>query len=165
MSEILANERAFLLLIQWAEGTDREPDPYRVCYGYKHTIANFVDHPAITGEWRGEKLPDEMCLKAGQKPGCISTAAGAYQLIRPTWRGIKERLRLLNFDPENQDRAALYLIENRKAIDDVRAGRIQTALAKCAFEWASLPGNLADQPQRRRDDLVAVFERAGGAVA
>lgn len=162
---ILENERAFLDLIQWAEGTDKAEDPYRVCYGYKHTIKSFSDHPAITGEWAGEVLSDEMCRNAGLGPGCRSTAAGAYQLIKPTWRGIKERLRLDNFEPHNQDRAALYLIANRKALEDVHAGRIQTAISKCSSEWASLPGNFAGQPQRRKDDLVAVFERAGGVVA
>jgi muramidase (phage lysozyme) len=162
---ILENERAFLNLIEWAEGTDRAEDPYRVCYGYKHTIKSFHDHPAITGEWMGEKLPDEMCRNAGLNPGCVSTAAGAYQLIRPTWKGIKNRLRLPNFEPDSQDRAALYLITNRGALEDVHAGRIQTAVTKCAPEWASLPGNFAKQPQRKQEELLAVFEKAGGVLA
>jgi lysozyme len=162
---ILENERAVLKLIQWAEGTDKGEDPYRVCYGYKHTIVSFKDHPSITGEWMGEKLPDWMCRNAGQGPGCVSTAAGAYQMIRPTWRGIRDRLRLPSFDPEYQDRAALYLIANRGALEDVHAGRIKTAIAKCSAEWASLPGNFAGQPQRRQDDLLAAFEQAGGRLA
>lgn len=140
-------------------------DPYRVCYGYTHTIVSFDDHPAITGEWRGERLPDSMCIKAGHKPGCVSTAAGAYQLIKPTWRGIRDRLRLPNFEPENQDRAALYLVTNCGALEDVHAGRIQTAITKCAPEWASLPTNYAGQPQRSMDALIAAFERGGGVVA
>lgn len=159
------NVRAFLALIRYAEGTDRGPDPYRVCYGYRHTIIDLRDHPAITGEWSGEVLPDEMCRKAGYGPGCISSAAGAYQLIKPTWRGIRDRLRLPDFGPDSQDRAALYLVENRGALADVFAGQIQTAVAKCAREWASLPGNQAGQPQRRKDDLLAVYTRAGGLVA
>ncbi len=169
MGDILDNERAFLGLIRWAEGTEGRDmaglDPYRVCYGYTHTIVSLADHPTITGEWRGERLPDSLCIKAGLPPGCVSTAAGAYQLIRPTWRGIRDRLRLPNFEPENQDRAALYLIANRGALEDVHAGRIQTAIAKCAPEWASMPGNFADQPQRSQDALLAAFERGGGVLA
>lgn len=169
MGDILNNERAFLGLIEFAEGTgqrpDTHPDPYRVCYSYAHTIISFADHPAITGEWMGEKLPDQMCINAGLKPGCVSTAAGRYQLIRPTWKGVKQRMRLPDFEPASQDRAALYLIANRNALEDVHAGRIQTAVTKCAPEWASLPGNFAKQPQRKQDDLLAAFEKAGGVLA
>ncbi|MBA3588316.1 glycoside hydrolase family 104 protein [Methylibium sp.] len=162
---ILANQRAFLALIGFAEGTDREADPYRVCYGYRHTVADLRDHPAITGEWRGEKLPDHLCRNVGLSHGCVSTAAGRYQMIRPTWAGIKKRLRLPDFEAASQDRAALYLIDNCGALEDVHAGRIETAIAKCSREWASLPGNKAGQPQRRRDDLARVFAAAGGADA
>lgn len=165
MGDMLRNQEAFLALIRYAEGTDKEPDPYRVCYGYRHTIVSLDEHPAISGEWGGEKLPDEMCRNAGQKPGCVSTAAGAYQLIRPTWRGIRDRLRLADFSPASQDRAALYLITNCGALDDVLRGRLQTAVVKCSREWASLPGNIAKQPQRRKDDLLAAFEKAGGVLA
>jgi muramidase (phage lysozyme) len=165
MGDIFRNQDAFLGLIAYAEGTDKAPDPYRVCYAYKHTIVDLAEHPAVSGEWGGEKLPDEMCRNAGHQPGCVSTAAGKYQLIRPTWRGIKQRLRLPDFGPESQDRAALYLIANCGALEDIHHGRVQTAVAKCSREWASLPGNLAKQPQRRKDDLLAAFERGGGILA
>lgn len=165
MGDILRNQEAFLVLIRYAEGTAKEPDPYRVCYGYKHAIADLSEHPAISGEWKGEKLPDKMCRGAGLKPGCVSTAAGAYQLIRPTWKGCRDRLRLTDFGPESQDRAALYLITNCGALEDVHHGRIQTAVAKCAREWASLPGNTAGQPQRKTDELLAAFTQAGGHLA
>ena len=168
---ILDNERAFLDLIEFSEGTGRNPhtgeelDPYRTCYGYSHVIASFVEHPAITGEWHGVQLPDEMCRKAKLPPGCKSTAAGRYQLIKPTWIGCRNRLRLRDFEPESQDRAALYLIANRGALEDVHAGRIKTAIVKCSAEWASLPGNWADQPQRHEQDLIAAFQLAGGVLA
>lgn len=171
MSPVLPNERAFLGLIIFAEGTGRNPrtgetlDPYRACYGYSHTIIDLAEHPAISGEWRGERLPDEMCRKARQKPGCVSTAAGAYQMIRPTWRNTRDRLHLPDFGPDSQDRAALYLIAGCGALEDVRAGRIEQAIAKCSREWASLPGNSAGQPQRKTDQLIAAFEKAGGHVA
>lgn len=171
MGDILRNQEAFLALVCFAEGTARNPhtgaelDPYRTCYGYKHTISSFDDHPALTGEWKGEPLPDEMCRNAGLEPGCVSTAAGKYQLIRPTWRGVKKRLSLPDFGPDSQDRAALYLIAQAGALEDVHQGRVQTAIAKCSKEWASLPGNTAKQPQRKIAALMAAFERAGGHLA
>jgi muramidase (phage lysozyme) len=171
MADMLRNVQAFLDLICFAEGTARHPvtgeqlDPYRTCYGYRHTIIDLAEHPAISGEWKGERLPDKMCRNAGLKPGCVSTAAGKYQMIRNTWRGVRDRLRLPDFGPESQDRAALYLIANCGALEDVHEGRIQTAVTKCSREWASLPGNSAKQPQRKREELLAVFEKRGGVLA
>lgn len=165
MAMILRNTEAFLSLIAYAEGTDREADAYRVCFGYRHTIKNLDEHPAVSGEWGGEKLPDALCLRAGKAPGCVSTAAGRYQIIRPTWNGIKKRLRLPDFSPSSQDRAALYLITNRGALEDVHAGRVQTAISKCRSEWASLPGAGYGQPERRITSLLAAFTGAGGVLA
>lgn len=161
---ILSNQRAFLALISHSEGTDRAPDPYRVCFGYTHTIDSLREHPAVTGEWHGEPLRDELCIAAGQRPGCVSTAAGKYQLVRPTWCGIRDRLRLHDFSDDSQDRAALYLIEQRGALEDVHAGRIQTAIVKCKGEWASLPGAGYRQHESRLVDLLAAFTAAGGQV-
>jgi lysozyme len=168
---ILENQRAFLALIEYSEGTGRNPhtgqkvDAYRTCYGYKHTIQSFEDHPAVTREWSGEVLPEALCIKAGIGPRCRSTAAGRYQFIRNTWLGIKSRLRLPDFSPDHQDRAALYLIANRGALEDVHAGRVGDAISKCRAEWASLPGAGYGQPERRISDLVAVFKGAGGVMA
>lgn len=160
------NVRAFLTAIAWAEGTEKTPDPYRVCFGYRHTVQGFADHPANTGEWGGEKLTDQQCTGAGEKPGCVSTAAGRYQMRRATWNAAKRALSLPDFSPDSQDQAAVWLIDQRGALDDVKAGNLQTAIYKCRREWASLPGaGYAGQPTRRQDDVVAVFERAGGVVA
>lgn len=164
------NAQAFLTLIAWAEGTEREPDPYRVCYGYRHVIRDLSRHPAVPGpdgsrEWAGERLPDHYCRGAGLNPGCVSTAAGRYQIIRPTWLRCARALGLEDFGPASQDAAALYLIRQRGALDAVREGRIADAVALCRQEWASLPGNTAGQPQRRLGDLIAAYERAGGTLA
>jgi muramidase (phage lysozyme) len=160
------NVQAFLALIRFAEGTERNGlDPYRVCYGYSHTVQDLSDHPSLTGEWSGKVLPDAMCRGAGFGPGCVSTAAGAYQFISSTWKGCKRALGLPDFGPDSQDRAAIYLISQRGALDDVKAGRVADATNKCRREWASLPGAGYGQPERRLADLVAVYEQAGGQVA
>lgn len=160
-----ANVAAFLSVIRKAEGTDQAGDPYRVCYGYKHTITDLSDHPALTGEWRGERLPDAMCKNAGFGPGCVSTAAGAYQIIKPTWVNLRRSLGLFNFGQYSQDGAAIELIRRRGALEDVKAGRIAQAIDKCRNEWASLPGNYARQGQRSMGQLVAWYEQSGGITA
>lgn len=160
-----ANVSAFLQMIQSAEGTAGAGDPYRVCFGYKHSIQDFTDHPALTGEWRGERLPDAMCRNAGFGPGCVSSAAGAYQIIKPTWANLKTALRLPDFSPASQDAACVELVRRRGALEDVKAGRITQAIAKCRNEWASLPGNYAKQGQRSVGDLIAWYQDAGGATA
>lgn len=160
------NLAAFLAMIRMAEGTEgRGLDAYRVCYGYGHAIASFVDHPAITGEWGGERLSDTMCANAGFGPGCVSTAAGAYQITRPTWRRLKAALGLPDFSPASQDAAATRLIADRGALQDVYAGRVLAAITKCRNEWASLPGNYAQQGQRAAAQLLAWYQQNGGALA
>lgn len=160
-----ANIAAFLATVRQAEGTDRAQNAYATCYGYGHTIRDFSEHPAITGEWTGARLPDAMCKNAGFGPGCKSTAAGAYQIIKPTWVNVRNALGLTSFDAESQDAAAVELIRRRAALEDVKAGRLADAVHKCRQEWASLPGNNAKQGQRSMDTLAAWYQQNGGTFA
>jgi lysozyme len=166
-----ANAAAFLDLVSHSEGTDTRNDPYRVCYSYRHTVQSMDRHPAEwytdqTGkkarEWGGESLSNLGPSYAGK----VSTAAGKYQIILPTWRGCVRALGLPDFSPESQDAAALYLVQQAGALDLVKSGQIADAIALCAKEWASLPGaNAPGQAMRRLDGLVAYFETAGGTIA
>lgn len=156
-----ANVAAFLAMIAKSEGTDRAADPYRVCYSYGHTIADLSDHPAVTGEWKGESIAN----LGPQYAGKVSTAAGRYQLIKPTWLGCKRALDLPDFSPASQDAAALYLVKQRGALADVQAGRVEAAVGKVRREWASLPGAGYGQPERRMATLVDAYTTAGGALA
>lgn len=155
------NVPAFLSLIAYSEGTDQRADPYRVCYSYRHTIESFADHPAVTGEWRGEPLDSLGPAYVGK----VSTAAGRYQIIKPTWLSCKRALGLADFSPASQDAAAVYLVKRRGALDAVQAGDIERAVYLCRAEWASLPGNEAGQPQRRLASLIDAYSAAGGYVA
>lgn len=159
------NIGAYLAVLRQAEGTASQADPYRVCYGYRHTIQDLRDHPAATGEWSGELLPDGMCRNAGLGPGCRSTAAGAYQMIGRTWSNLRNKLGLPDFGPASQDAAAVELIRQRGALEDVKAGRFDQAVYKCRAEWASLPGNYAKQGQRSMPELQAWYSQNGGTFA
>jgi len=156
-----SNLAAFLSMIATSEGTDRAADPYRVCYGYRHTIDSFADHPAVTGEWKGEDISD----LGPQYAGKVSTAAGRYQMRRQTWLECKTALGLPDFSPASQDKAAVFLIRRRRAIDAVQAGRVADAIALCRQEWASLPGAGYGQGERQLATLESAYTNAGGTLA
>jgi len=157
---MLANVAAFLAMISHSEGTDRAPDPYRVCYGYKHTIVSLADHPAVTGEWKGEPLDDLGPAYVGMR----STAAGRYQLIKPTWLTLKAKLYLSDFTGPSQDAAALELLREKGAYDLVKGGQVADAITLCHGIWASLPGSTSGQPQRTFAQLLEAYGAAGGVL-
>ena len=166
MSQADINVAAFLAMIAHAEGTDKAPDPYRCCFGYKHTIASLSDHPAFTGEWKGEPLSPSMCRAAGIASGkCRSTAAGRYQMIAPTWKAMKRELQLPDFGPASQDRAALRLIAQADALQYVRAGDITEAISRVRKQWASMPGAGVGQPERKLVELLHYYKSKGGELA
>lgn len=156
-----ANVTAFLTTIATAEGTDREADPYGVCYGYRHTVRDFSDHPAVTDEWRGESIAN----LGPRYAGMVSTAAGRYQIIKATWLRAKRALGLSDFSPASQDAAAVWLIGQRGALDAIRRGDFAQAINTCSTEWASLPGSTSGQPQRKLEQLAQVFTDNGGTLA
>jgi len=171
-----ANVKAMQEVIAHAEGTLRAKDPYRVVFGYGHTIAgrdkilgtfdDFLDHPTATGEWRGVRLPPEMCRRAGIKSGiCRSTAAGKYQIIWPTWRGCKAKLSLPDFSPMSQDAAAVSIMRDCGGYLLIEAGRFEEAVLKMSGQWASLPGKDEGQPERPMAELRAVYLKNGGVIA
>ena len=148
-------------MISHSEGTDKELDSYRCCYGYLHLIQSFADHPAITGEWEGESL-DSL---GGSYVDKKSTAAGRYQINLPTWKLCKRALNLQDFTPASQDRAATWLIQQDGGLDAVISGRVADAIVRCRETWATLPGNSAGQPQRTLAELVQAYSNNGGKVA
>lgn len=161
----LANVSAFLAMIQWAEGTARHGDPYRVLYGHGEWSGALTDHPAELG-WPGVPLTPLQCQGAGLAPGCVSTAAGAYQITRTTWRTLRARLGLVDFGPDAQDAAAIELLRERGALELVRAGELAAAVQLVRRVWASLPGaGYAGQAMRSFAELERSFTDAGGFLA
>lgn len=148
------NVAAFLATVRHSEGTARALDPYRVVYGFTHTIKDLSDHPALTGEWTGVQT------KWGH-----TSAAGAYQIEVRTWIDCKNALRLTDFTPTSQDDAAIYLIKEKGALMLVNNGQVSDAIARCHPIWASLPGSTAGQPITPIASLMKAYINAGGAYA
>jgi len=148
------NVAAFLATIRHSEGTDKSDNPYRVVFGFLHTIADLSDHPALTGEWLGVQT------KYGH-----TSAAGAYQIERGTWVGCKTQLRLLDFTGPSQDDAAILLIKQKGGLALLNDGRFADAVAACRNVWASLPGGDSGQPEAKLASLTSFYADAGGSFA
>lgn len=159
------NMAAFQATISHSEGSDRAADPYRVVYAFEHTIVDLSDHPAITGEWTGKTLTDLQCANAGVPSGTKSTAAGRYQINKPTWLRLKALTTLTDFRPASQDLACYELIRECKAVQLVEDGVFIDAIMQCRHVWASLPGNTSGQPQKTYAQLLDAYLGAGGMRA
>ncbi|SEI99287.1 Muramidase (phage lambda lysozyme) [Azotobacter beijerinckii] len=150
-----ANLCAFLDMLAWSEGTDNGRQPTRD-HGYDVLVggelfAGYADHPRK--------------LVALPRLGIKSTAAGRYQLLARYWDAYRKILDLKDFGPISQDCIALQQIKERRALDDIGAGRIEAAMAKVRNIWASLPGAGYGQHEHRADDLLAKYITAGGVLA
>lgn len=145
------NVRAFLDVLAACEGT-AGPNGYRTLFG-GGTFASFAKHPGIVID-----------ASLGGKP-LSSTAAGRYQFLSSTWRALAGRYGFPSFEPDWQDAGAVALIaEKPGALDDLRAGRLDDAVAKVARVWASLPGSPYGQPTKHPTFVRDVFVRAGGRL-
>jgi lysozyme len=163
------NLRAFLHMIRVAEGT-AGPDGYRALFGHTparpRLFAGWSDHPRQAVQFtdqRGRRL--------------WTSAAGAFQFMArspipgggwttvDTWDRVRQKLALPDFSPTSQDRAALELIREAGALDDVMQGRFGQAVHKVRRTWASLPGAGYGQPERTMDTVTAAYVAAGGVMA
>lgn len=158
-SKALSNRNvvAFLRVLRQGE-TDQSAGAYRQLYGGK-TFESFVDHPRI----RTYETHDEF-IKDGKQQ--YTTAAGAYQIVESTWdTTVRDRIGKTDFSPYSQDLAAVALLDFRGALDDVLAGRLKEAIAKCRDEWVSLPRDKpGDQPSLSLSKALTVYKAYGGAL-
>lgn len=149
-----ANVRAFLDVIAFAEGT-AGPDGYRTMYTGKK-FNSLARHPDINN-----------CAYFSGRNLC-STAAGRYQFLTPTYKGIEQKIGLKDFSPASQDLAAVELLKESGAYDDVVAGKFDSAVYKSARTWASLPtksgASYYGQPSRDINELRNKFKMTGGTI-
>lgn len=143
------NVCAFLDTIAFAEGTILYggDDGYNVLVGGK-TFDSYEKHPKVYVPLTRYKV--------------TSSAAGRYQFLWKTWQALALKLNLPDFGPVSQDKAAIELIRERKALKDVRDGNIILAIQKCRPIWASLPGAGYEQREHKLADLLREYSKAGG---
>ena len=162
-NDMNGNLPAFLQALRHGEGTSG-PNGYRTLFGGM-LFSSFADHPARLG-WGGGKLSDAQCAGAGFGPGCVSTAAGAFQINKPTWNRVAPLIGATDFSEAAQDAAAIHLISEKGALADVLAGRAELAAYKVRKIWASLPGaGYAGQRTVGISTFLAQYEQAGGILA
>ena len=143
---VTPERRALLNTIRYAEGTwsNGEDSGYQVLYG-GGLFKDLSRHP--------EKVVAKRFTSA---------AAGAYQFLPKTWKGVARELDLDSFEPAEQDQAALHLAERRGALQEIdRRGLTPAAMARLAPEWASFPtwsGRSAyGQPVKSHQDLARFY--------
>lgn len=134
--------KAFLDTIAWAEGAN-----YNTLFG-GGTFSSYAQHP-------------NRAISAGSY---TSTAAGRYQFLYSTWRGIANSLGLSDFSPTNQDIAALALIDQRGELGDLLNGDLNSVLQGLGCAWASLPYSGCGQGQKSLSSVTNYFNSAVSAL-
>ena len=140
--------RALLNTIRYAEGTwaGGQDIGYRILFGGS-LMGSMERHPNLV-------------IRTARY---ASAAAGAYQFMPFTWSMASRLLGLQKFSPEEQDQAALLLIQRRGALSMADEGRFTPGLAaRLAPEWASFPtlggSSYYGQPVRRFSELKRFYE-------
>jgi muramidase (phage lysozyme) len=144
------NRKAFLDMVAVSEGTKgKGDDGYNVIVGGS-LFFSYRDHPRksvyihMIDGW--------------------STAAGRYQVLEWIFDHYKDALKLPDFSPESQDRIALQLIKECRALRDIDAGRLDLVIYKCRSRWASFPGAGYGQGETKLDKLRKAYLDAGGTI-
>lgn len=148
----MSNLQAFLGTLAFSEGTDNgrqktKDSGYDVLVG-GGLFSSYADHPRVL-----VMLP---------KLGIKSTAAGRYQILARFYDHYKVQLKLPDFSPDSQDKIAIQLIKECRAMDDIDAGRIEEALTKCRSRWASIPGAGYGQHEHKMETLLHKFKELAG---
>lgn len=157
------NSLAFLDMLAWAEGTSTSPGT--AMDGYDVIVTGIDRKPEVFKDFTDHPFAKGRPSKVINSKGLTSNASGRYQQMLKDWPHYKALLKLPDFSPISQDLLALQHIRECRALPDVVAGRIETAIAKCRNIWASLPGAGYGQHERKLDDLIAHYIAAGGRLA
>lgn len=151
------NITAFLdTLAMGGEGTD-VPSQETRDHGYDVFVGgglftSYADHPrkVIAVKHKGKVIH--------------SSAAGRYQFIRATWDSLARKLKLRDFSPLNQDRAAIELLKECGAYSLLKQGRFDEACHAARKIWASLPGAGYGQREESIEALRRIFVQQGGVI-
>lgn len=144
------NVQAFLAMIRQFESAGK----YNVIYGGQ-TFDNYADHPNIRVPFTDPRTGKQN----------ISTAAGAYQITRPTWDTILRNAGAGDFSPRSQDAAAVWLLKLNGSLVKILEGDFQTAIVLASKTWASLPYTDSKQSHVSLDKALASYTNNGGTFA
>lgn len=143
------NLSAFLALIRQVESNN---DYQALVMG--GSFSDFSNHPALLG-WAGVRLDD----------GRLTTAAGAYQITRTTWKDLGGATKYGSFDPAAQDAAAIDLLRRRGALTLVMNGHYDAAMMRLTNEWEAFERILAGTFPVTPDGARTIYADAGGTFA
>lgn len=150
--------RKFLNVLAISEGTYGHSNPYLAQGGTSDKLLStgYQAHPRALGQgvWQfKDKLGRQL----------KSTANGKYAITYPTWQGIEKQWGKMDFSPASQDAAAVWLINQSGALQDVLNQDWNAALPKLGKTWASLPTAPDSYQQFRHtwDGVKNAFQRAG----
>lgn len=161
--KISDNLQAFLDALAWSEGTSTSPATK--CSGYDVIVTGIDGKPEIFTDFSDHPFNKGRPSKKINSRGLTSNASGRYQFMLKDWEHYKAQLGLPDFGPDSQDKWAIQLIKERKALPDIEAGNIESAVNKCRNIWASLPGAGYGQREHSMEELIARYKAAGGTVA
>ena len=157
------NQKAFLTMLAISEGTENHPLTKN--HGFDVIVTGIDRKPEIFTDFSDHPFNKGRKSKVINSKGLTSNASGRYQFMLRDWHHYRDLLKLPDFEPDSQDKWALQLIRERRALDDITAGRFTLAVTKVKNLWASLPGADYGQHENKIDSLVAAYVKAGGTLA
>lgn len=158
----MSNRRAFLDMLAFSEGTSTSKATKNK--GYDVIVTGIDKKPEIFTDYTNHPFAAGRKSKTINLNGLTSNASGRYQFMLRDWPHYRSQLGLQNFGPECQDKWALQLIKERRALSDIDAGNFASAVAKCRNIWASLPGAGYKQHENNLAVLQAAYVAAGGVL-
>ncbi len=157
-----SNRTAFLDMLAFSEGTSTCPATRN--NGYDVIVTGIDKKPEIFTNYETHPFANGRKSKVINSRGLTSNASGRYQFMLKDWVHYRNLLKLPDFGPEAQDKWALQLIRERRALPDIDAGNFAAAVSKCRNIWASLPGAGYGQPEHSIEKLQLAFVKAGGVL-
>ena len=153
--------KAFLDTLAAAEGTITHSSHCKKNNGYSALVGCNVNADRLISDYTSHPRNRKRINKH-----ISSDAAGRYQILSRTWRWAAPKVGADDFSPENQDKVAVWLLEQRGALDHIKKigpsnyKLFQRALILSNKEWASLPGSPYGQKTHSLRNLWNVYKAA-----
>jgi len=171
-ADALANKdvQAFLAMIRRLESNN----DYKVIYGGTH-FDDYSKHPNIRIPFHNKRSSSTglsprtvATLAVAPKRGDndFSTAAGAYQINKPTYNALMMIPGLPgDFTPQTQDILAVELLKLRGVLNLIIDQEFNAAVQAASGTWASLPFSTDLQNPAPLQIAMKHYQNAGGRVA